>query len=41
MKDDDLPSYECGEYGAVLIVKFRESSRDLCHGCEKKLGIKW
>jgi len=40
-QDDDLPCSECGEYGAILIVKVGECTRDVCHGCAKKLGIEW
>jgi hypothetical protein len=39
--DDDLPCYECGEYGAVLIVEVGECTRDVCLDCAVRLGIKW
>ncbi len=40
-KDDDLPCYECGEYGGVLIVKTGEYTRDICRDCAVRFGIKW
>jgi hypothetical protein len=40
-KDDDLPCFECDEYGAILIVKVGDYIRDVCHGCAKRLGIEW
>ncbi len=38
---DDLPCHECGEYGAVLIVKVGECTHDICLDCALRLGIKW
>ncbi len=37
--DDDLPCHECGEYRTILIVKFGECTRDVCHDCAIRLGI--
>ncbi len=38
---DDLPCSECGDYGAVLIVKVGDCTRDVCSDCAVVLGIKW
>ncbi len=38
---DDLPCYECGEYRDTLIVKVRDTTRDVCHTCATRLGIEW
>lgn len=40
-KDDNLPCFECDEYGAILIVRVGECTFDLCHECAKKLGLEW
>lgn len=40
-KDDDLPCSECGEYGAILIIKVGDCTRDVCQDCVRKLGIEW
>jgi hypothetical protein len=40
-RQDDLPCYECGEYGAILIVKVGDCTRDFCPDCAVALGIKW
>jgi hypothetical protein len=40
-RQDDLPCFECGEYGDILIIKFGDFTYDVCHGCAKKLGIEW
>jgi hypothetical protein len=40
-RQDDLLCWQCGEYGATLIVKVACSTYDVCHVCAKKLGIEW
>ena len=36
-KGDDLPCHDCGQYGDVLIMRFRdEDYRDLCVECAAK-----
>ena len=30
-KDDDLPCFECGQYGPILVLKVGECTRDVCH----------
>jgi hypothetical protein len=39
-RQDDLPCYVCGEYGNTLIVRFGDSTRDMCSRCEWALGLK-
>jgi len=40
-RDDDLPCYECGEYGEIVIVSVGECTRDICHNCAKSIGLEW
>ena len=40
-RQDDLPCYECGEYGDILIVRVGDCTRDVCHKCAKRLGLEW
>jgi hypothetical protein len=37
--EDDLPCYECGAEGPVLIVDFGDEYRDLCPSCAMMFGI--
>jgi hypothetical protein len=39
-RQDDLPCYECGEYGDTLIVRVRDGTRDMCRRCVAKLEWK-
>jgi hypothetical protein len=41
VRQDDLPCYECGQYTDTLIVKTgKYTSRDICHSCAIRLGIR-
>jgi hypothetical protein len=40
-KDDDLPCSECDKYGAILIIKVGDCTRDVCQDCVRRLGIEW
>jgi len=41
VRQDDLPCWQCGEYGDTLVVKVEYSTYDVCHSCAKKVGIEW
>jgi hypothetical protein len=36
--DDDLPCEYCTHYGAVLVVRIKDRTIDLCAGCASKLS---
>jgi hypothetical protein len=40
-RQDDLPCYECGDYGDIIIIKIADRTYDVCPKCVKTLGIKW
>jgi hypothetical protein len=38
--DDDLPCFDCGIVGPVLIIKVKNEYRDVCPRCWGKLWFK-